>query len=88
MRSVKTFKVKSYCKVNLSLCVLNKLKNGYHNIRSLITFCNIYDEISISEIKSLKDKINFSGKFKKGINKNINTINGKIPKILKLSEDC
>ena len=66
---MKNFKIKSYCKINLSLRVLKKLKNGYHNIMSLITFCDLHDVISISEIRNLKDKISFSGKFKKGINK-------------------
>ena len=66
---MKNFKIKSYCKINLSLRVLKKLKNGYHKIMSLITFCDLHDLISISEISNLKDKISFSGKFKKGINK-------------------
>ena len=67
-------KIKSYCKINLSLRVLKKLNSGYHNIMSLITFCDLHDVISISKIRNLKDKINFSGKFKKGINKKSNTI--------------
>ena len=67
-------KIKSYCKINLSLKVLKKLNSGYHNIISLITFCDLHDVISISKIRNLKDKINFSGKFKKGINKKSNTI--------------
>ena len=69
-----TIKIKSYCKINLSLKVLKKLNSGYHNIISLITFCDLHDVISISKIRNLKDKINFSGKFKKGINKKSNTI--------------
>ena len=68
------FKIKSYCKINLSLKVLRKLNSGYHNIISLVTFCDLYDVISISRIKNLRDEINFSGKFKKGINKKSNTI--------------
>ena len=68
------FKIKSYCKINLSLKVLKKLKSGYHSISSLITFCNLYDEISIKIIKNLKDKIVFSGKFKNNINNKFNTI--------------
>ena len=68
------FKIKSYCKINLSLRVLKKLNSGYHNIISLITFCDLHDVISISKIRNLKDKINFSGKFKKGINEKSNTI--------------
>ena len=70
---MKNFKIKSYCKINLSLKVLKKLKNGYHNIISLITFCDLHDIITISKIRSSKDKISFSGKFKKGIEKEKNT---------------
>jgi len=71
---VKNFKIKSYCKINLSLRVIKKLNNNYHNIISLITFCDLHDVISISKIKSSKDKISFSGKFKKGIRKKTNTV--------------
>jgi len=71
---VKNFKIKSYCKINLFLKVLNKLNSGYHNIISLITFCDLHDVISISRIRELKDEISFSGKFKRGINKKSNTI--------------
>ena len=67
-------KIKSYCKINLSLKVLKKLNSGYHNIISLITFSDLHDVISISRIRKLKDKISFSGKFKRGINKESNTI--------------
>ena len=67
-------KIKSYCKINLSLKVLKKLNSGYHNIISLITFCDLHDVISISKIRNLKDEICFSGRFKKGINKKSNTI--------------
>jgi len=71
---VNIFKIKSYCKINLSLKVLKKLKSGYHSIASLITFCNLYDEISIKITKNLEDKIIFSGKFKNNINNKFNTI--------------
>ena len=67
-------KIKSYCKINLSLKVLKKLNSGYHNIISLITFSDLHDVISISRIRELKDEISFSGKFKRGINKKSNTI--------------
>ena len=40
---------------------------------SLITFCDLHDIISITKIRSSKDKISFSGKFKKGIDKEKNT---------------
>jgi len=71
---VKKFKIKSFCKINLTLRVLKKLSNGYHNIRSLVTFCDLHDVISISKIKGVNDKISFSGRFKKGVNKKSNTI--------------
>tara|TARA_Y100000590_G_scaffold400202_1_gene484076 strand:- start:3068 stop:3931 length:864 start_codon:yes stop_codon:yes gene_type:complete len=71
---VKNFKIKSFCKINLYLRVIKKLNNGYHNIISLITFCDLYDVITISKIKNSKDKISFSGKFKKNISKNSNTV--------------
>ncbi len=67
-------KIKSYCKINLYLKVIKKLNSGYHNISSLITFCDLHDVISISRIRNLDDKISFSGRFKKGINKKSNTI--------------
>ena len=82
---MKNFKIKSYCKINLSLKVLKKLKNGYHNIMSLITFCDLHDIISISKIRSSKDKISFSGKFKKGIDKGKNTVT-KVLSLLRKSQ--
>ena len=71
---MKEFKIKSYCKINLSLKVIKKLSNGYHNIISLITFCDLHDVISISRIKNLNDKISFSGDFKKNIDIKKNTV--------------
>ena len=68
------FKLKSFCKINLLLRVLKRLKNGYHNISSLITFCDLHDVISISETNLLKDKISFSGRFGKGIKLDSNTV--------------
>ena len=71
---MKKSSIKSFCKVNLFLKVIKKMANGYHSIESLITFCNLYDKILISQAKSQKDKIIFSGRFQKGINKKKNTI--------------
>jgi len=82
---VKNFKIKSYCKINLTLRVLKKLNNGYHNIMSLITFCDLHDVISISKISNSKDKISFSGRFKKGINTQSNTAT-KVLNLLKKNE--
>ena len=71
---MKKFKLKSFCKINLLLRVLKRLKNGYHNISSLITFCDLHDVISISETNLLKDKISFSGRFREKINLGSNTV--------------
>ena len=71
---MKKFKIKSFCKINLSLRVVKKLSNGYHNINSLITFCDLHDVISICKIRGSEDRVSFSGKFKNGINKKSNTI--------------
>ena len=76
--SMKTFgkknNIRSYCKINLFLKVNRKLKNNYHKIQTLITFCDLYDTILIYEIGGSKDKIIFYGEFKKKINSNSNTI--------------
>ena len=66
-------KVNSWAKINLSLNVIKKLSNKYHNIESLITFIKIYDEIKIKIFNKRKHKIYFTGKFSKGIPKN-NTV--------------
>ena len=50
------------------------MQNGYHNIQSLVTFCNLYDSITISNTNHLHDKIFFSGKFNNCIIKKSNTI--------------
>ena len=71
---MKKFKIKSFCKINLSLKILERLNNSYHNIRSFITFCNLFDIIKIHKIKGSKDKISFSGKFKNNINIKSNTV--------------
>jgi len=71
---VKKFKIKSFCKINLTLRVLQRLRTGYHNIESLITFCDLYDVITVCKIKGLTDKIKFFGNFKNKINKKSNTI--------------
>jgi 4-diphosphocytidyl-2-C-methyl-D-erythritol kinase len=71
---VKKFKIKCFCKVNLFLRVIKRLNKNYHIIKSLITFCNLYDVITISKKKGFNDTIKFSGKFKKGIDKDNNII--------------
>ena len=57
---------KAFAKVNLSLNILNKRNDGYHNLNSDVIFANIYDSIKIKVLntnnKSISLKIN--GRFK------------------------
>ena len=59
-------KIKSFSKINLTLRVLKKLKNGMHNIESNSVLVDLFDEISIK--KNNRDIIIFKGKFKEKIN--------------------
>ena len=47
-------KLKSWAKVNLSLKVIKRLPNNYHQIESLITFIQFSDEIKIKKIDKKK----------------------------------
>ena len=66
--------IKSFCKINLSLRVLKRLKNGMHNIQSNSVLLNFYDEIKIEVIKNKTDLIIFNGKFGKEINITKNSV--------------
>jgi 4-diphosphocytidyl-2-C-methyl-D-erythritol kinase len=66
--------IKSYSKINLFLKVLKKNKKKLHNIQSCVMLLDLHDKISLKKINKNKDNIVFIGKFKKKINKNINTI--------------
>ena len=65
--------IKSYAKINLSLGVTGRLNSKYHKIESLVSFLKLHDEVKIRKINKKKHKIQFFGKFSKGINKE-NTI--------------
>ena len=52
---------KSPAKINLFLKIINKRKDGYHNIRTGITFLDLYDDISIEPYQ--KFEVIYSGKF-------------------------
>ena len=54
--------IKAPAKINLFLYVLNKRDDGYHNIRSGITFINLFDEVYIKKNNSMI--IQYSGTFK------------------------
>ena len=71
---MKKYKIKSFCKINLTLNIIKKLSNGYHIIRSIITFSNLHDLLTLYEIKAKKDKVVFTGRYKNNINFKSNTI--------------
>ena len=52
---------KSPAKINLFLKIINKREDGYHNIRTGITFLNIYDEITVQPHQ--KFEVIYSGDF-------------------------
>ncbi len=66
--------IKSYSKINFSLNINSKLKNGLHEIQSYYCLINLSDKIKISKIKEKKDKIFFKGPFVKNIKKSNNSI--------------
>ena len=66
--------LKSYAKINLSLIVNKKLKNGFHNIQTLFCMIDLFDNISIKKIKDNRDRILFEGPHKKNIKKSDNSI--------------
>ena len=70
---MKTYKLKSFAKINLALHITGKLTN-LHKIESVIKFIDLHDTISIKEINKNKHKVSFIGNFSKNIKKN-NTIN-------------
>ena len=65
-------KIKSFSKINLTLRVLNKFKNGMHNIETNSTLVKLSDEISIKRYN--KDVVSFSGKFKDQVDLKKNTV--------------
>ena len=67
--------LKSYAKLNLSLSVNKKLKNGLHNIQSIYCLIDIYDKIFIKKSKNKNsDQIVFTGPFSKDVNESNNSV--------------
>ena len=66
--------INSYSKINLSLLVNSKKKNGFHNIQSYFCLINLNDKIKIKKTNKKKDIINFKGTFARLIDKNNNSI--------------
>ncbi len=64
--------IKSFSKINLTLRVLKKQKNGMHDIETNSALVNLSDIIDIK--KNKRDKVIFKGKFKNKVNAKKNTI--------------
>ena len=62
----------SPAKINLYLEVLEKTPNGYHNIESLMTFCDFGDIVRIKKAKNFKFTID--GPFSKKLSLNDNVV--------------
>ena len=73
---------KSPAKINLFLKIINKRKDGYHNIRTGITFLDLHDEVSIQPYQ--KFKVTYSGNFAPENNKFDNCIINKLFSFLKI----
>lgn len=61
--------LRSYSKINLSLSVNKKLKNGLHDIQSYFCLINLFDQIKLKKIEGRKNIVKFRGKFSKYVNK-------------------
>ena len=73
---------KSPAKINLFLKIINKRRDGYHNIRTGITFLNLHDEISIEPHQ--KFEVIYSGEFSPENNKFNNCIITRLFSFLKI----
>ena len=74
----------SYSKINLSLSVNNKLKDGLHEIQSYFCLINLSDKIQIRKSKK-KDKILFKGPFARHIKINNNSVSNLLKLLRNLS---
>ena len=75
--------IKSYSKINLTLKVNSKSRNGLHEIQSLYCWINLFDKIKIIKNKK-KDKISFKGSFSKLVKKKDNSVYNLLKKLRQL----
>ena len=57
----KIIKIKCPAKINLTLEIVNKREDGFHNIKSIMQMINLYDYLTISVKESEKREIVLSG---------------------------
>ena len=58
---MKTIKIKCPAKLNLTLEVVNRREDGFHNINSIMQLISLYDYVTISAIKTEDTLIELSG---------------------------
>ena len=58
---MKSIRVKCPAKINLTLEVVNKREDGFHNIKSVMQLISLYDYLNISVEDAAKTKISLSG---------------------------
>jgi len=66
--------IKSYSKLNLTLKVNFRSRDGLHEIQSLYCLIDLFDTIKINKIKKNKDKIIFKGPFAKLVKDENNSV--------------
>ena len=76
--------IKSYAKINLTLIVNSKNREGLHEIQSFYTLTNLFDEIKIIKTNN-NDKIIFKGPFKKLVKNKNNTVRNLLKILRKLN---
>ena len=64
----------SYSKINLSLSINSKKKNGLHQIQSYFCLINLCDKIKITKTNKKDDQIIFKGLFAKHVKRLDNSI--------------
>ena len=57
----KSIKVKCPAKINLTLEIVNKREDGFHNIKSIMQMINLYDYLTITIEKSSNTQIKLTG---------------------------
>jgi 4-diphosphocytidyl-2-C-methyl-D-erythritol kinase len=74
----------SYSKINLSLSINSKKKNGLHQIQSYFCLINLCDKIKITKTNKKDDQIIFKGLFAKHVKRLDNSIVGVLNLLRKL----
>ena len=77
--------IRSYSKINLTLKVNYKSRNGLHEIQSFYCWINLFDKIRIKKVKKKGDKIIFLGPFAKLVKSRNNSIQKLLTKLRDLN---